>query len=215
MWKVPPPKSVLLEFCRQSPGLKVKGDVIAAEPARDWRKVLTGVERELVSILKEHGPVLERGVIEDLCVAAGMNRFSFHAFIASSGVISQYGHSVYGLLGANVSAKTVQSLARRGRSQSHARSRVGLSRDDRGRQALAELPAVEGGQHVRRDYRAFDAEGRRPGQVSASHARRQRRRNACRQGRPGVGARRVLCDGKGPKSTITSSSPWTSSGEPP
>jgi hypothetical protein len=116
MWKVPPPKSVLLEFCRQSPGLKVKGDVIAAEPARDWRKVLTGVEMELVSILKEHGPVLERGAIEDLCVARGMNRFSFHAFIASSGVISQYGHSVYGLLGADVSAKTVQSLARRGRA---------------------------------------------------------------------------------------------------
>jgi hypothetical protein len=116
MWKVPPPKSVLLEFCRQSPGLKVKGDVIAAEPARDWRKVLTGVERELVSILKEHGPVLERGAIEDLCVARGMNRFSFHAFIASSGVIAQYGHSVYGLLGADVSAKTVQSLARRGRA---------------------------------------------------------------------------------------------------
>ena len=46
----------------------------------------------------------------------GMNRFSFHAFIASSGVIAQYGHSVYGLLGADVSAKTVQSSSRRGRA---------------------------------------------------------------------------------------------------
>ena len=116
MWKVPPPKRVLLEFCRQTPGVEVEGDRIAAEPAGDWKTALTGVEKELVSILKEHGPVMERGAFEDLCVGRGMNRFSFHAFIASSPVITQYGHSVYGLLGADVEARTVQSLIRRRRT---------------------------------------------------------------------------------------------------
>jgi len=38
---------------------------------------LTGVEAKLVAMLKAHGPVMERGAMEDLCVAEGMNRFSF------------------------------------------------------------------------------------------------------------------------------------------
>ena len=71
-------------------------------------KSLTGVEAKLVSILKEHGPVMERGAMEDLCVADGMNRFSFHAFVSWSPVIAQFGHSVYGLLGTEVSPGQVE-----------------------------------------------------------------------------------------------------------
>jgi hypothetical protein len=112
----PLPQRVLLEFCRQMSGVTVEGDRIAADPPLDWTDVLTGVEKELVVLLQEHGPVMERGVLEDLCVARGMNRFSFHAFIASSVVIAQYGHSVYGLLGANVATRTVRSLIRHRRA---------------------------------------------------------------------------------------------------
>jgi len=117
MWKVPPPESVLLEFCRQTPGVRVEGKQIIADPPRPWKKALTGVEARLVSLLKTHGPVMERGALEDLCVAAGMNRFSFHAFIACSPVIAQYGHSVYGLLKADVSPQAVKSLIARRRAQ--------------------------------------------------------------------------------------------------
>jgi hypothetical protein len=117
MWKVPPPESVLLEFCRQSPGMRVEDDRIVPDPPRDWRETLRGVEAQLVEILKRHGPVMERGALEDLCVGAGMNRFSFHAFIASSPVIAQFGHSVYGLLGSSVSKQTVQSLILRRRTE--------------------------------------------------------------------------------------------------
>lgn len=116
VWKTPPPKNVLLEFCRRAPGLGVDGDRVFADPPRDWTDILTGVERELVEILTEHGPVMERGSLEDLCVGRGINRFSFHAFIASSGVIAQYGHSVYGLLGAKASNRAVQSLIRHARA---------------------------------------------------------------------------------------------------
>lgn len=110
LWKEPPPGHVLLAFCRQMPNVRVEGNRIFGDPPRDWSAALTGVEAQLVAILKEHGPVMERGAMEDLCVAGGMNRFSFHAFVSWSPVITQLGHSVYGLLGAEVSSKQVKAL---------------------------------------------------------------------------------------------------------
>ncbi len=110
IWKVPPPKNVLLEFCRRMPGVRIEGNRIIPDPPRDWEKSLRGVEAKLVGILKEYGPVVERGELENMCVGAGMNRFSFHAFIACSPVIVQFGHSVYGLLGSKVSSKAVGAM---------------------------------------------------------------------------------------------------------
>jgi hypothetical protein len=110
LWKEPPPEKVLLAYCRQMPQVRVEDDRISADPPVDWRRVLTGVEEKLVRVLADHGPVMERGAIEDLCVADGMNRFSFHAFISWSPVIAQYGHSLYGLLGTKASPEQVDTL---------------------------------------------------------------------------------------------------------
>lgn len=117
MWTEPPPETVIRAFCRQMSDVRVEEDRICGDPPRDWRKTLTGVEADLVAILKEHGPVMERGALEDLCVARGMNRFSFHAFVACSPVIAQYGHSIYGLIGAEVSMDEVESLKAKRRVQ--------------------------------------------------------------------------------------------------
>jgi hypothetical protein len=111
LWKAPPPEHVLLAFCRSMPNIVVHGRRVLSEPPRDWRKVLTGVERRLVDVLREHGPVMERGEMEDLCVAAGMNRFSFHAFVSWSPVIVQLGHSVYGLLGTQLPRRKLEAMA--------------------------------------------------------------------------------------------------------
>ena len=46
LWKEPPPEGVLLEFCRDMPGVRIEGQRIIADPPRDWRKSLTGVEVE-------------------------------------------------------------------------------------------------------------------------------------------------------------------------
>ena len=110
LWKEPPPEKVLLTFCRQMPHVRVEGERIVSDPPRDWTKALTGVEAKLVRVLKTHGPVMERGAMEDLCVAGGMNRFSFHAFISWSPVIAQYGPSLYGLLGTEVPQRQVKEL---------------------------------------------------------------------------------------------------------
>ena len=110
LWKEPPPEGVLLEFCRDLPGVRIEGKRIVADPPRDWRTALTGVEWELVNVLREHGPVMERGDMEDICVREGMNRFSFHAFVSWSPVIVQLGHSVYGLVGGEVSESQIDDL---------------------------------------------------------------------------------------------------------
>jgi len=111
LWKAPPPEHVLLAFCRSMPDIQIHGRRIRSDPPRDWRKALIGVERKLVGVLREHGPVMERGEMEDLCVAAGMNRFSFHAFVSWSPVIIQLGHSVYGLLGTRIPRRKLETLA--------------------------------------------------------------------------------------------------------
>ena len=91
-----------------------------------WKKTLTGVERGIVAVLKKHGPVMDRGAMEELCVRGGMNRFSFHAFVSWSPVIEQFGHSVYGLLGTKVSKETINDVVARRREQ---RRRLLLDRD--------------------------------------------------------------------------------------
>lgn len=108
-----PPSRVLLEFCRRMPGIRTEGNTVIADPPLDWRNVLAGVERGMVEVLTEHGPVLERGEFEEYCIHNGMNRFSFNAIIMCSPVITQYGRSVYGLLGKKVDRKTIESLAAR------------------------------------------------------------------------------------------------------
>ena len=110
LWKELPPEGVLLGFCRQMAGVRVEGGRIISDPPRDWKNALTGVEAKLVETLLAHGPVMERGAMEDLCVADGMNRFSFHAFISWSPVITPHGHSLYGLLGTEVTPQQVEEL---------------------------------------------------------------------------------------------------------
>ncbi|HEY4761819.1 MAG TPA: sigma factor-like helix-turn-helix DNA-binding protein [Thermoguttaceae bacterium] len=121
LWKEPPPEKVLLEYCRLMPGVRIEGNYIRCDQRRSWKKVLAGVEAKLVGVLKRHGPLMDRGTMEDLCVGAGMNRFSFHAFVSWSPVISQFGPSVYGLLGAKVTQEQVDNLlaARRAARVSH------------------------------------------------------------------------------------------------
>ena len=134
MWPDPPPENVILEFCRRMPGVVVQRDLVVADPPLCWTKTLTGVEAQLVEVLKTHGPVMERGELEDLCASAGMNRFSFHAFVACSTVIKHFGHSVYGLIGTDVPDGAIETMiARRkaGRSPNRVLSSHGRTEDGR------------------------------------------------------------------------------------
>ena len=105
-----PPAGVLLKFCSGMSGVRVDGRTVIADPPRDWRKTLNGVEAGMVAVLLEHGPIMERGAFEEHCIQRGMNRFSFNAIIMCSPVIFQFGRSIYGLLGARADRNTVESL---------------------------------------------------------------------------------------------------------
>jgi hypothetical protein len=143
-----PPATVLLEFCRRLPGVRVQGKRVVADPPRDWRKVLSGVEAGMVRVLMEHGPVLERGAFEEHCIRSGMNRFSFNAVVMCSPVIAQFGRSVYGLLGAKVDRKTIESLAASRASAMSARVLWGFGQSGDGRLYLAyqlSKAAISGG----------------------------------------------------------------------
>jgi Sigma-70, region 4 len=124
LWRTPPPDDVLLEFCRRLPGVRVVGEYIAANPRRDWRKVLTGVELKLVSALKRHGPIMERDRLEDLCLADGMNPFSFRSFVCWSPVIMQFGNNVYGLLGSKVGRQELDAMTANAHRVRHTARRV-------------------------------------------------------------------------------------------
>ncbi len=108
-----PPSRILREFCAQMPQVRLEGTTVISDPPRDWRKVLAGVERGMVRVLKRHGPVLDRTAFEEHCIRDGMNRFSFNAIVMCSPVIEQYGRSVYGLIGRKVSRQTVNALLNR------------------------------------------------------------------------------------------------------
>ena len=110
LWKEPPPEKVLLEYCRLMPNVRIEGDRVRSDPPRNWKKILSGIEAKLIAVLKKHGPLLDRGAMEDICVAAGMNRFSFHAFVSWSPVVEQFGHSLYGPIGASVTREQIDKL---------------------------------------------------------------------------------------------------------
>lgn len=184
MWKEPPPADALLEFCRRMPDVRIEGDRVISDPPRDWRKTLTGVEFRLVEILHQRGPVMERGALEDICVAGGMNRFSFHAFIACSPVITQCGHSVYGLLGTKITADEVKSmLAERRAERAPTRVLHDYGHTDDGRvwlsyrlskaastYAVITVPAALK-QVIQGKYRLLAADGRTVGTLAAKDGR--------------------------------------------
>ncbi|NQU22970.1 MAG: hypothetical protein HQ567_16965 [Candidatus Nealsonbacteria bacterium] len=132
-----PPPGILLEFCRQMPGVRIEGNRVISESKRDWRKILADVERKMVEVLKKHGPIMERTAFEEECISRGMNRFSFNAIVMCSPVIAQYGRSVYGLLGEKIDRKTVEELANRKAGTTPNRVLKSFGKTDDGRVFLA------------------------------------------------------------------------------
>ena len=134
---------------------------------------------------------MERGAMEDLCVAGGMNRFSFHAFVSWSPVIAQFGHSVYGLLGTEGPPKQVKELlAKRRASRANHRvlDRHGWTDDGKvwlryrlskaaSTYAVITVPAA-----LKKIVR---------GRFQLHRRRRPRDRHAGHQGRPRLGPRRL------------------------
>ncbi|MFI5386747.1 MAG: DNA-directed RNA polymerase subunit alpha C-terminal domain-containing protein [Fimbriimonadales bacterium] len=105
-----PPRRVLLELCRQVDGYRVEGDSIIADPPLDWREVLADSEQTITRVLKEHGPVMQRDRIEELCSALGMQRDAFSLNLQYSPVVTKFARGVYGIPGSEIPPGVVESL---------------------------------------------------------------------------------------------------------
>jgi hypothetical protein len=94
-----PPKKVLLEFCRQAPGLRVNDAAVKAEPAVNSDDVLSQVEKDIVHILSEHGGTMATSEFKSVCIGMGVNRQTFYHNLVSSPIISRNVSGLYGLIG--------------------------------------------------------------------------------------------------------------------
>jgi hypothetical protein len=113
-----PPQRVLLALCGRLPGCRVEGNIVVADPPRSWDETLADTERTMAAVLREHGPILDRQRLEDLCTARGLKRETFYIHLTYSPVIERFAQGVYGLRGAAVPPGVAESLAiRRSKSK--------------------------------------------------------------------------------------------------
>ena len=97
------PRRVLLEFCRQAPGLNVRDDRIEAEPRANPDEVLSQIEKQMVSILAENGGPMPVSKLMSICGRMGVNRRTRYLYLVHSPIFSKYGHGMYGLIGSGKS----------------------------------------------------------------------------------------------------------------
>jgi hypothetical protein len=93
------PKRVLLEFCRQSPRLHVRDEVVKATPAINSDAVLTHTEKAIVHLLSERGGTMTTSELTSACLGMGINRQTFYRNVENSPIISRRAGSLYRLIG--------------------------------------------------------------------------------------------------------------------
>ena len=96
-----PPKRVLLEFCRQAPGLRVNNETVRAGPVISADDALAQTERDIVHILTAHGGTMATSEFKSVCLGMGVNRNTFYQNLLRSPIISRYANHLYGLIGAS------------------------------------------------------------------------------------------------------------------
>ena len=105
-----PPQRVLIALCGQAEGYAIEGDSVLAKPPLDYHEVLSDTESIIVGVLHEHGPVMERPKLEEVCLGKGLHRDTFYIHLTYSPVIARYARGVYGLRGAQVPPGLAESM---------------------------------------------------------------------------------------------------------
>jgi hypothetical protein len=80
-----PPTKIIEAVCRRVLGWQIEGDSISQVPAMAQRNdALAPNERLLATILREHGPALERAKLMELCRARGIDDQAFEQLVRPS-----------------------------------------------------------------------------------------------------------------------------------
>ena len=107
-----PPKRILLEFCRQAPGLRVNDEAVKAEPAINEDDVLSQTERGIAHVLSDHGETMATSELKSVCLGMGVSRVAFYSRILYSPIISKYGVGRYGLIGSGERSGSAARISR-------------------------------------------------------------------------------------------------------
>lgn len=103
-----PPQRVLLELCRQLPGMEVDGRDVFVQNAQLLNLELGDTEQSIADVLFEHGPVMTRAKLESHCEQ--IPRGTFYTYLKYSPILDIYARGVYGLRGADVEPGFIESL---------------------------------------------------------------------------------------------------------
>jgi hypothetical protein len=109
-----PPKRVLIEFCRRACDCVCEGESIIVADVPEVQHALSDAERLIVSVLRQHGPVLYRTELERLCIENGINQSTINIYMGRSPILARYAVGVYGLIGSKVSPFEVEACLPRG-----------------------------------------------------------------------------------------------------
>ena len=105
-----PPKKILLELLKHCKEFQIENETIIWPKPPKWERVLSETELTMANILAQHGGIMARERLEELCRDAEIKRSTFYVFLGYSPIICGYGPGIYGLRGASVPAGLVESL---------------------------------------------------------------------------------------------------------
>ena len=94
-----PPRVVLLEFCRQAPGLEVRDDTIETKPGVNPDQVLSQIEKQMVHILYEHGGIMTVSELKSVFLRFRLNKTTCYLYLLRSPIFLKYGSHLYGVIG--------------------------------------------------------------------------------------------------------------------
>ncbi len=114
------PNSILLELCRQLPGLSVDGEIIRADAEIKIDEVLNKTEIDIFQLLSEHNGCMSNSELICRSRVLGMKRPTFYQCVTYSPIVSRYNRSHYRLIGSRLQDednRTLVSLAQRAPAQ--------------------------------------------------------------------------------------------------
>jgi len=108
-----PPTDVLAAICKRLLFARLEGDTVVRVPGlAQWDAVLSPNETMPVNVLKANGPVLGRKDLPERCREHAINENTFNQFILRSVILNTPVPGMYALVGATISARTIDAIGR-------------------------------------------------------------------------------------------------------
>jgi hypothetical protein len=105
-----PPKKILGAFVEHCGLGSIDGAVVTATAGANNPPASDSAEGIMLSVLNEHGPILDGDAFAEKCIGAGMNAITFYIYRMISPVVSALGKNIYCKVGTDVPPGTIESM---------------------------------------------------------------------------------------------------------